>query len=527
VQQFPDLIPAPKERFVHLMDDLHRGLLIKTFASISEADKRWSASERKLAQELFLHVWGQLLTGSELREAILGISKQAVTLKWLSLVRPFAEIEPLRERIGRLETIVVRLSNLIAKSDGTLTQSEANVLASIREELDRHLRFLPFDSEHGGHNELEPKEAVSVPVSQLREEVSNVRTKCTLNAQPDSQSAKLDPEDDSISVPGDPLKEAMAELEMLVGMDGIKEEVHSLANFILMQRQRREAGLPELKLSLHTVFTGNPGTGKTTVARIIGQILGAMGILKKGHLVETDRSGLVAEYAGQTAPKTNKKIGEALDGILFIDEAYALVADGSDDNFGNEAVQTLLKRMEDDRDRLVIVLAGYPDPMERLMRSNPGLSSRFSRNISFADYDPIDLGRILQSICDTNHYELPSHARAKFISAMTWLCENKDEHFGNGRLVRNVFENAVRRLANRIANMAPITKEMLTHFEADDLQFDHVPDDILNPENASFQLQCEDCARTNVVGFEVLGQRVKCPCGSRFQADWAELASVK
>lgn len=521
VQQYPDLIPHPRSNFVQLMDDLHRGLLIKTFASISEADKRWSGPERKLAQELFLHVWGQLLTGRELRDAILGVSQHAITLSWLSLVRPFAEIEPLREQIGKLETIVVRLSNLVAKSDGTLTQSEANVLASIRDELNRHLRAIPFDSDHETADRTG-----SQAVTHMQKEISTVRTTYTLKPIP-NQVAALDPDDDPIPIPGDPLKEAMAELDGLIGMEGIKEEVRSLTNFILMQRQRREADLPELKLSLHTVFTGNPGTGKTTVARIVGHILGAMGILKKGHVVETDRSGLVAEYAGQTAPKTNKKIDEALDGILFIDEAYSLVGEGTEDNYGNEAVQTLLKRMEDDRDRLVVVLAGYPEPIDRLLKSNPGLSSRFSRNIHFEDYPPSDLGRILQSICDSNHYDLPAITRAKFLSAMTWLCAHKDEHFGNGRLVRNAFENAVRRLANRIASVAPVTKEMLTRFEAEDLQFDDVPDSAVDDlANARFTLQCSECERESKIGLEMLAKRVKCPCGHRFVADWCELVQA-
>src|SRR5262249_31610405 len=147
-----------------------------------------------------------------------------------------------------------------------------------------------------------------------------------------------------------------------------------------MQQERKKFDLPHTAISLHSVFSGNPGTGKTSVARLLGHIFGAMGLLAKGHLVETDRSGLVAEYAGQTAVKTNKKIDEALDGVLFIDEAYSLVSDKKgDDAYGAEAVQTLLKRMEDDRDRLVVILAGYPKPITRLLRSNPGLSSRFSR----------------------------------------------------------------------------------------------------------------------------------------------------
>src|SRR5438128_8094386 len=169
------------------------------------------------------------------------------------------------------------------------------------------------------------------------------------------------------------------------------------------------------------VFTGNPGTGKTSVARILGKIFGAMGILAKGHLVETDRSGLVAEFAGQTGPKANAKIDEALDGVLFIDEAYSLVAHGGEDPYGEEAVQALLKRAEDDRHRLVVILAGYPEEMQTLLDSNPGLSSRFNRQLKFEDYSPLALAEIFGSLCHKDTYTLASGTRPKLMLGMTEL----------------------------------------------------------------------------------------------------------
>jgi adenylate kinase family enzyme/DNA-directed RNA polymerase subunit RPC12/RpoP len=274
------------------------------------------------------------------------------------------------------------------------------------------------------------------------------------------------------------------------------------------------------------VFQGNPGTGKTTVARIVGRIFKALGLLKKGHLVETDRSGLVAEYAGQTAPKTNRKIDEALDGILFIDEAYSLVAADRTDAYGQEAVQTLVKRMEDDRHRLVVILAGYPGPMEQLLLSNPGLSSRINTQLVFEDYAPVDLGRIYHRMCQANHYVVPAAARVKLLLGFHWLYACRDEHFGNGRLVRNTFENSVRRLANRVASIVPVTRELLTVLTSDDIHLDTVPADMwqkMEGDTTKFAITCQQCGKTGHVRGSQLGSRVRCRhCQSRLMAEWGE-----
>jgi SpoVK/Ycf46/Vps4 family AAA+-type ATPase len=322
------------------------------------------------------------------------------------------------------------------------------------------------------------------------------------------------------------LAEVLAALDGLIGMESIKEEVRELVHFLAMQAERGKVGLPLTPVSLHTVFTGNPGTGKTTVARLLGRILGAMGILSRGHLVETDRSGLVAEFAGQTAPKTHKRIDEALDGVLFIDEAYSLVAEHGDDPYGAEAVQTLLKRMEDDRARLVVVLAGYPRPMTQLLRTNPGLSSRFGRTFAFPDYTVAELGQIFQTMCDRDSYRLPARTRARLLVGFEYLRARRDEHFGNGRLARNVFERSIRRLASRLAGVTPLTRQLLTTLEPADVVMEGIPAAAwpeLEGRVPLFELPCPGCRQPLRLPAEELGEEATCSqCKREFVAAWGE-----
>ncbi|MBE7629455.1 AAA family ATPase [Tenacibaculum piscium] len=256
------------------------------------------------------------------------------------------------------------------------------------------------------------------------------------------------------------LEEVLEELNQLVGLDNIKGAIAELSNFLKVQKLREAEGLKSVNNSLHSVFMGPPGTGKTTVARLISKIYKHLGYLEKGHLIETDRSGMVAGYVGQTALKVEEIVTASLNGVLFIDEAYALAKDAKKD-FGNEAIEVLLKKMEDHRKELVVIVAGYPDEMKSFINSNPGLQSRFNRYFTFDHYKPTELVAIFELFCKKNDFVLAADAKEKLLFIFEKLYEKKDKNFGNARVARNLFEKIIEYQANRIIAIAPITKELL------------------------------------------------------------------
>ncbi len=460
VRCHPQLVRESATDFVEGMVDLHRALLLKICLETAQADLRLSAGEHELAGVLLAHVSGESQDRAS-RMPIDAAIEAAGKLSWGAVLAPFSQYPPFARATADLSTIAMRAANIVARIEGEASPETQAQLKATQYQLWQHL-----------HREHAPPRAAKrrdVAESSARQFESSGRSDLTEDSPAAESRTNGAPVDKPPTQERPQLDLVMQELDSMIGLAPVKAEVLALVNYLKLNARRREAGLPETPLSLHMVFLGNPGTGKTTVARLVGRIFAALGVLERGHLVETDRTGLVAEYVGQTGPKSNRKIDEALGGVLFIDEAYSL-ANGDDDVFGAEAVQALLKRAEDDRHQLVVILAGYDEPMARLLASNPGLTSRFARKFDFPDYDPEQLGQILDGFCRQHHYRLATSAEALVRERLKDAWDERDERFGNARLVRNLFEEAVRRMANRVAGLAAVNEDDLTRFEPADFE---------------------------------------------------------
>jgi ATPase family associated with various cellular activities (AAA)/AAA lid domain len=523
------------ESIASQMNDLHQGFLMKVFASAVPNVDSQSMSQRQLGRVLLEHIWGKSVLGNQLKEAVDWLIQTASDLQWSELVRPFAEIPAIRDRFGILQSLSLRMAKLLAAADGALDVRDNEAIAG----LDRTFEELRGHAPEHLASETDTKNARDA-ITWLREEAKRLREgvgvtaaeKPTPMAGPGGSAnvakpaAPKTPEPKDDRTPQQRLADAREKLNQLIGLEGIKEQIETLSNFLKMEKQREAEGLPTTPPSLHMSFVGNPGTGKTSVARIIGEIFGALGVLDKGHLVETDRSGLVAEYAGQTGPKTNAKIDEALDGVLFIDEAYSLIDESGQDQYGREAVQTLLKRMEDQRNRLIVILAGYPVEMQKMIRSNPGLSSRVGTTMHFDDYSPMALCQIFELIASKAKYQLPTQSRRRLLRGFTYLYVNRDRHFGNGRCARNSFERSVRQLANRLSKMSEVSRDLLTTLQPEDIEVADVDAkhlEALSADPGSVRVMCPHCSAGHVHDDTVLGTKINCiACGKDIDAKWGD-----
>ena len=333
----------------------------------------------------------------------------------------------------RARHALFQFANLVIKSDGTVTSAEAAAL----------LQFKTTLYPHGGDYSVEDNASKS-----------------------DETPTETSPVEDD---PSRPLEDLLKELDALVGLHRVKADVRQLINFLKVQKMREEKGMLAAPISRHLVFYGNPGTGKTTMARLLAQVYRSLQILSRGHLIESDRGDLVAGYVGQTALKVKEVVRQALGGVLFIDEAYALKGEGRGNDFGQEAVETLLKLMEDHRHDFVVIVAGYTEKMEEFISSNPGLRSRFTKFLHFEDYTPEQLVEIFKGFCAKASFKLTPDAEQRLLELFKLLSLARDESFGNARTARNLFEMTISKQANRIVTLPNINEEILATIDEVDI----------------------------------------------------------
>ena len=358
---------------------------------------------------------------------------------------------------------IILIANIVINCDGKRLQYPVMLLQHFRNVCMRYIGGVEENDElangsiayksdrfggpiPGAVSSIRDTKALDEEKERFRE---NARNHITLREQMEMENATLFSRESSIAKKD--VRQILAEVDGLIGLAGVKKEVHDIVNLLTVQKLRQSHGLKTPEISRHMVFTGNPGTGKTTIAREIAGAYGSLGILKKGHLVETDRAGMVAGYMGQTAEKVKEVVDSALDGVLFIDEAYTLVSDREGD-YGQEAIDTLLKMMEDNRDRLVVIVAGYPDLMEKFIDSNPGLRSRFNKYIHFEDYNDEELLHIFMRRCREQDYRVNIALKPLLLARISQLRQEEGENFGNARSVRNYFEQVISNQANRIVS---------------------------------------------------------------------------
>ena len=435
----------------------------------------FSDADRLKYQKISLQI---LLDATKGRDSASQNTSQAEQL-WLPTVLNLLDQEQSSAYLNPTVNAIYRFAQAVVKSDGAITMQEMDALSQVWQLLHSYQKISHYQE---GLAQITPiVEPVVIPLA-ASPAAPAAPPAVEPAANPAPAASEITPENLAQI-----LEQAMAELNDLVGMDNIKEEIKTLANFLKVQKIRQERGLAMTSVSLHSVFCGPPGTGKTTIARLISRIFQGLGFLKKGHLIETDRAGMVAGYVGQTAKKVDELVTSALDGVLFIDEAYALVPRDAGRDFGQEAIDVLLKRMEDYRDRLVVIVAGYTDEMSEFIESNPGLKSRFNRYFYFNDYEPDELLSIFEKFCSKSHFKLTDATRDRLKALFTSLYSKRDRSFGNARIVRNLFEKSIERQANRLAVLSDFTDELLTTLLPEDIPSQFSSDRLADAKQEAIQ----------------------------------------
>lgn len=370
----------------------------------------------------------------------------------------------------RFENEVPLVMKLLVRTDQALCEKGeheklvSELLYEIYNELGKE--FLACDSDIDDNEVQDLTIYLNTLKKYIQEEIKGDRNFVWKNkAEGDELTSQTEKKTDS----EESLEELLEELDSLTGLETVKKDVNSLINLLQIRKIREQRGMKQMPMSLHLVFSGNPGTGKTTVARLLSKIYHHLGILSEGHLVEVDRSGLVGGYVGQTAIKVQEVIQKALGGILFVDEAYSLTANKGANDYGMEAVDTLLKGMEDHRDDLIVIVAGYPDLMNEFLNSNPGLRSRFNKFINFEDYKPTELVLIFNSMCKKNGYQVTDECLEYVTRFFEKRYMTRNANFANGRDVRNFFEMAIVNQANRLSVNDEISDKDLSEISVDDV----------------------------------------------------------
>lgn len=447
------------------------------------SEKTLEACSYMLRELLPYLTWNTELSVQSLKTSVLDYqAKNFTTLKALDTeVFPLPQILELAKEYDevflsdKFDGISLKLNqiiNLIIKSDMKVSEIEEIFMLRYTAGLDKK-KFAPLMNDKDFARELSRIYDDFFGYTQRLEKSTNESPKA--EPKQEKELPKIEPKQEEKELS---LDELLQELNDLVGLKKVKNEIENLINVLKIEKLRMEKGFGIPDKSLHLVFTGNPGTGKTTVARILAKIYKALGVLKKGHLVETDRSGLVAGFVGQTAMKTTDLCNSALDGVLFVDEAYSL-SEGGENDFGREAINTLLKYMEDNRSRFIVIVAGYTGNMEKFISKNPGLKSRFNTYINFDDYTPEELMEIFQKISNKMKLQISESAHNAIMGIFQKEYENRDDKFGNGRFARNLFEKVYRRQANRLVKLAELKEEDLCKIEVED-----IPTESTQPETS-------------------------------------------